>query len=267
MTASGPLAGTSVVVTRSRAQAPDLVERLEAAGAEVVAVPVIEIVDPSDPALLADAIRRLDTYDWVVLSSANAVERFFSKLGSTDRIADALAHVKLAAVGKATAERMRGYGAEPDLVPREFRAEGLVEAFREAGAGPGWRVLVPRAEQGREVLREGLEALGCEVDVVPAYRTAPAEPGPGAIERLRAGVDAVTFTSPSTVRNFVAVLASAGMDTDAFMGSVLKACIGPVTSEALEGIGHAADVEASEHTVPALVEALSARIERGGAPA
>jgi uroporphyrinogen III methyltransferase/synthase len=254
--ADRPLAGRTVVVTRAAAQASDLVAHLEELGAEVLALPVIEIVDPADIGPLQTAIELLAAYDWVVLSSVNAADRFFERVTLSGRGGKILSHVKFAAVGSATAACVRSYGAEPDLVPDDFSAEGLVEAFRAAGAGPGWRVLVPRAAEGREVLRDGLEAMGCEVDVVAAYRTVAAKPEAAAVARLRAGVDAVTFTSPSTVRHFVAVLESGGIDAGTFMREVVKASIGPVTRSALDGMGYGADVEADPYTAEALAAAL-----------
>jgi len=254
-----PLAGRSVVVTRSREQAGSLAVALEALGADVVAFPAIEIVEPDHPEAIEAAIRELPSYDWVVLTSANGVERFFGRLCATERGIHALDGVKIAAVGSATAERMQRFGVDPDLVPDDFHAEGLAEAFRAMGAGPGWRVLMPRAQEGREVLQDTLRSLGAEIDVVPVYRTVPARADAAVVDRLRAGVDAVTFTSPSTVRNFFAFLEAAGVDADALMSGARAATIGPVTTEALLAKGFSADVEASPSTVEALAEGLARR--------
>lgn len=254
-----PLAGRSVVVTRAREQAASLVGALSALGAEVVAFPAIAIVEPPDAELeaLHDAIRRLPEYDWVVFSSANGVRRFFAHLVNVDRTSEALSHVKIAVVGSATAEKMRALGVEPDLVPADFRAEGLVDAFRAQGAGPGWRVLAVRALEGREVLERELRELGVRVDAAVAYRTVPAEPDPAVVERLREGVDAVTFTSPSTVTYFLAFLAAAGIDPDAFMRGTLAASIGPVTTDALRARGYEAGAEARPSTAHALAAAIA----------
>lgn len=257
--ASAPLAGRSVVVTRAREQAGPLVEALGALGAEVIAFPAIAIVEPPESELTAmhERIRHLAEYDWVVFSSANGVERFFAHLVNVDRTAEALTHVKTAAVGSATAEKMRALGVEPDLVPADFRAEGLVAAFCDAGAGAGWRVLAVRALEGRDVLERELGELGVQVDTAVAYRTVPAEPDPGVVERLRAGVDVVTFTSPSTVTHFLAFLAAAGIDADAFMRGTRAASIGPVTTEALRARGYDAVVEAEPSTAVALAAAIA----------
>lgn len=246
-----PLASRTVIVTRSAGQAEGLAARLEALGATVVPMPVIAFADPPDLGPAQRAAGRLGEYDWVVFGSANAADRFVALAGAA-----AFADTRVAAVGTATAERLRELGLRVALVPRDFRAEGLVEAFGEMGTA-GLCVLVPRALEGRDVLREGLEALGARVDVAAVYRTVPAEPDAAAVERLRAGgVDAVTFTSPSTVRNFVEMLRAAGLDADAVMGSLAKASIGPVTTAALEEAGYEADAEADPSTADGLADAL-----------
>lgn len=264
-TFGAPLAGRSVVVTRTREQSRQLAEPLQALGAEVIACPVIAIVDPPDLDPVDDAIRDLETYDWVVLTSTNAVERFIARLVLCDRSAEALSAVKVAVVGEATARRLERFGVTPDLVPDDYRAEGLVERFEAMGAGEGWRVLVPRALTAREILPETLRRRGAHVDVVPVYVTVPAEPDPGVIARLREGsIDAVTFTSPSTVRNFLAILAREGLDPAGVLAGVALASIGPVTTDALNEVGLSATVEADPSTMPVLVEALAAHLSASG---
>lgn len=253
-----PLASRAVIVTRSAGQAEGLVGPLEALGATVITMPVIAFVDPPDVAAAQRAAQRVAEYDWVVFGSTNAADRFVELAGTA-----AFADAKVAAVGSATAARLRELGVEVALVPLDFRAEGLVEAFGGIGAA-GWRILVPRALEGRNVLSDGLKALGAQVDVVAVYRTVPAEPDAATVELLRAGaVDAVTFTSPSTAHNFVAVLREAGIDADDVMRSVVKAAIGPVTAKALEVLGHGADVVAEPSTSEGLADALGRRF--GGA--
>jgi uroporphyrinogen III methyltransferase/synthase len=246
-----------VVVTRTREQSNALAAPLEALGAQVIACPVIAIVEPPDAEPVTAAIDALGSYDWIVLTSTNAVDRFFDRVAAAEGGAEALDRVKLAAVGSATAARMRKRGLVPDLVPEEFRAEGLAEAFCAMGAGPGWRVLLPRALEGRDVIPDELREVGAQVDVVAVYRTVPAEPDPAVVARLRDGhVDAVTFTSPSTVRNFLDLLRRAGLDPATTLGGVALASIGPVTTDALLDAGLEATVEAAPSTVEALVEAL-----------
>jgi uroporphyrinogen III methyltransferase/synthase len=252
-----PLAGRSVIVTRSADQATGLIEPLEALGAEVLLMPVIAVSDPEDWGPVDRAVHVLDTYDWIVLTSANGVDWFDERLRRLGRTL-AATEARFAAVGTTTAARLRERGVEPALVPEHFHAEGLVEAFRALHAPAGMRVLVPRAAEAREVLPDELRALGFEVDVVPVYRLVTAMPPPDVIERLRAGgVNAVTFASGGTVRRFVDVLRGAGLDPQEALAGVTVASIGPVTTQALHAFGIGADVEAREAGAAALAEALA----------
>ncbi|MEA5076051.1 MAG: uroporphyrinogen-III synthase [Coriobacteriia bacterium] len=247
------LRGKRVVVTRSRAQAGALVELLEAAGAEALVFPTIEIVDPPDPGPLDAAIRDLDVYAWAVFTSANAVERFFAHLAAVDKDARALHGLRVAAVGPATALALGAHGIAADFVPDEHVGEGVLEGLCVRGVGEGTRVLLPRALEAREVLPEGLRARGARVDVVPAYQTVTGPGDDAVLERLRAGAaDAVTFTSPSTVRGFVRL--AQGVDTS----GLVVAAIGPIAAKAARDAGFAVAVEPAEYTAPALVTALEA---------
>lgn len=252
-----PLSGRSVVVTRARAQAAALVEPLEALGAEVIAVPVIEIVDPPEPARFDEALRHLADYEWLVLSSANGVARVLARLDALGLGAAALAAVRVAVVGAATATRLAEAGVTPDLVPDDFSQEGLVDAFAALGNSQG-RVLFARALEGRFVLGEQLAALGYDVDLVPAYRTVPAHADPDVVDRLALGVDVITFTSPSTVKNLIAFLEDNGADPAEVLSLAEAASIGPVTTAALVARGIEPAIEPAESTVPALVDAIAA---------
>ena len=203
------------------------------------------------------AIDELESYDWLVLTSTNGVERFLARARKRRGSLAVLGSVRVAAVGTATAERLRSADIEPDLVPDEFHAESLVESFVEMGAGPGWRILLARAAKGRDVIPEQLGERGVEVDVVPVYRTEPVEADRDVLDLLRIGsVDAVTFTSPSTARHFAAAVERAGMDPSRALSLVTVASIGPVTTEALRRLGVEPDVEPAESTIPALAAAL-----------
>lgn len=258
-----PLRGRSVVVTRTREQSADLTEPLQALGAEVVACPVIEVIDPPDFSVIDEAVTRLREYDWVVFTSTNAVRRFFARLEALGVSPDGLREPLLAAVGESTAKVLAKNGFTADFVPpMSFRAEALAEEFVSRGVGPGWHVLIPRALEAREVLPETLRALGAIVDVAPVYRTVPARPCDDVVDRLRGGgFDAVTFTSPSTVRNFLLLLRNVGLDPDDVMARMAAASIGPVTTKALEDAGYSATVEAQPSTVPELVEAIRRHFE------
>jgi uroporphyrinogen III methyltransferase/synthase len=244
---SRPLFGRRVVVTRAREQASDLVARLNAAGADTVELPVIRVVDPSDGgAALRAGAARVHEFDWVVVTSANGAERLCREL----RDARAFGGAQVAAIGPGTAAALRRRGVLADLVPPRFVAEALVEAF-PAGSG---RVLLPRAAVARDTLPDGLRAKGWTVDVVEAYRTERIPVTDEARERARTA-DAITFTSSSTVTNF---LDAAGRDA---LPPVV-ACIGPVTAGTARAQGLRVDVEAAEHTIDGLVEALVAHLSR-----
>jgi uroporphyrinogen III methyltransferase/synthase len=255
-----PLKGRTVVVTRTRAQAAELATILSEAGAEVLEFPTIRIVDPEDWGPADTAAARLADYDWVVFTSANAVRAFFARLTGTG--ADALAGMSVAAVGPATAARLSDRGITPAFVPDDHRAEGVVDGLVERGVGTGSRVLIPRALEARELIPETLRARGAEVDVVPVYRTVLGEGDAAVMTRFGARtVDAVTFTSSSSVRNFVDLLGRDGVP--AILDGVLMASIGPVTSETMRSLGLSPAVEAADSTVAGLVRALVARYEAG----
>ena len=246
-----PLFGRSVVVTRAREQASGLRARLEALGADVVELPSIAI----EP--LTFSLPALDGLDWLVFTSANGVRAFFDRgLAPAGLDARALAGTRVAAIGPGTERVLASHGVRADLVPERFVAESLLEAFPDA-ATAGARVVIARAEQARDVLPEGLTTKGYSVDVLPVYRTVQATPDPGSLDRVRAGeVDAVTFTSSSTVTNLCDLL---GRVPDP---QPLVVSIGPVTSTKARERGLRVDAEAEPHTVDGVVDALVAALER-----
>ena len=244
-----PLSGVSVVVTRPRGQSDELVCGLEGAGARVMALPVIAVADPVDEGAVEEAAGRVADYDWIAFTSANGVDRFVSRL----RDGRALAGVRLAAVGPATAAALGRWHLVADLVSGPGGAAGLVAAMPDAPTPtptPG-RVLFPRAADAREVLGPGLRAKGWEVDEVEAYRTVRASESDGAgAPRVAAavGADVVTFCSPSAVTHYLALCG----------GRVpgVVACLGPVTAAAAEEAGLVVDVVADEQTDQGLIAAL-----------
>ncbi|MGE0877068.1 MAG: uroporphyrinogen-III synthase [Acidimicrobiia bacterium] len=237
-----PLKGRRVVVTRAQDQASELTMRLSDAGAVVIEVPTIKIVDPADGgAALRAAVARLDEYDWVVVTSANGAARFVQAGGG------AQTGTRIAVVGPATADVLGAYGVPVDLVPHRFVAEGLLGAF-EPPPERGGRVLVPQAEVARPVLVDGLRAMGWTVDVVVAYRTIPAELPEELIEAA-AGADAITFTASSTVANFVN---AAGVEA---VPSVVV-CIGPATAATARERGLDVTAVATTHDLAGLVAAV-----------
>ena len=235
-----PLAGTSVAVTRARAQASGLAARLRALGAEVLEAPAIRIEPIAGPA------PRIDVYDLVCLTSPNGVALLFDRLAGEGLDARSLAGARIAAIGPGTAAALRQRGVIADVVPERFVAEGLVEALADV---PVTRALIARAAQARDTLPDALRRRGAEVDVVDLYETV-AEPLDAAALAQLARADYVTFTSSSTVRF---LLQSAGGRLD---GNPRIVSIGPVTSETLREHGLTVDVEAGRHDIDGLVEAL-----------
>lgn len=249
---ASPLRGRRVVVTRARDQAEELAAQLLALGAEVVEAPSIRI-EPLDQGPLRDALARLEEYDWLVVTSRNTVALVWEALRAAGGDAHALSGVRVAAVGPATAEALRELGVAIAVVPERFVAEGVLEALRGRGDVRGRRVLFPAAEGARDVLPAGLRELGATVDEIAVYRSVPDDSWRGAVAaRLGRGeVDAVTFTSGSTVRHFVDAV---GVEL-ARRARVVT--IGPVTSDAARAAGLDVAAEAHEATIPSLVDAVA----------
>lgn len=259
--APGPLAGTTVVVTRTRAQASSLVDRLTGRGASVVELPVIAVEDAPDG---GEALRHsadqaaTGAYDWLVFTSANAASRFLASLD--DRPVPQT--TQWAAVGSGTAATLARGGHPADLVPATSLAEALADELPGPPAATGGRaagrVLFPRAESVRGVLASGLRAKGWVVDEVIAYRTVAGSPEPEAVAAA-SRADAVAFTSSSTVERTVELL---GIDKV----PPVVVSIGPITSASVVAAGLAVTVEAIEHTIDGLVAAVVTAFDRGGNP-
>jgi uroporphyrinogen III methyltransferase / synthase len=251
-----PLFGRRIVVTRPRAQAAGFIDALAAAGAEVVPCPTIEIVPPDSWAALDAAIARIDTYDWIVLTSVNGVAMFFERLRAQRRDVRRLHRARIATVGPATAAALAARGVLVEVVPEEFRAEGVAAAMHAAGVA-GARVLLPRAAGAREILPALLRAAGAEVDEVASYRTTMPRTDMREVRELLAAhaVDLVSFTSSSTVRHFVALL---GDDASELLRDVAVGCIGPITANTAREVGLRVVVEPAAYTVPAFSEAILA---------
>lgn len=248
-----PLFGKTVIVTRARAQASALTKKLEAQGARVLEVPAIKIVPPADFAPLDKAIAEIDTYKWLILTSVNGVEYFFNRLQKAGKDSRALCGVKIAAIGSATAEALKGYGITADLIPSAYKAEELADALAE-DTKAGDKLLLARAKVARNVLPERLRALGAQVDVVAAYETvADCQNKEELLEALESGeASVVTFTSSSTVTNLLDVLG----DKKDLLNKVALAAIGPVTAETLEKNGLKPAISAAEYTIDGLTTAI-----------
>jgi uroporphyrinogen III methyltransferase / synthase len=244
-----PLFGRRVLVTRTRAQTSELSGALRAAGAEPVELPVIEVVDPDDGgAALRAAATELGSYDWIVLTSPNGVRRLLRAVSEAAGDARAFGSARVAAIGPGTAAALAEGGITADLVPERFVAESLLDALPDPDAGG--RLLLARAAVARDVLPDGLRAVGWEVDVVDAYRTVPATVT-DEHRALASGADIVTFTSSSTVDGFLDLVGTEAVPP-------IVACIGPVTAATARQRGLTVDVEADVHTIAGLVDALAA---------
>ncbi|MCC7417611.1 MAG: uroporphyrinogen-III C-methyltransferase [Acidobacteria bacterium] len=251
-----PLFGKRVLVTRARDQAAGFVQAIEAAGGEAIEAPMIRILPPDEYGPLDEACARAGSFEWIVFASRNAVDAFLERLLASPQDVRALAGVRLCAVGAATAARLAERGLKADLVPPEYRAESIAQAL---GSVQGRRILLPRADIGREALADDLRRGGAQVVEVVAYRTGVAEPGredePDIYQMLLDGrIDVVTFTSPSAVRNFARVV-GAEPAADLLRPTVVAA-IGPVTADAAAQFGITAAIVPAQHTVPALVDAI-----------
>ncbi len=254
-----PLFGRRIVVTRPREDAPELVDRLVMLGAEAIEAPMTRILPPEDFGPLDEALAQVDKFDWVIFSSANAVDSFMSRLIAGGRDARALKGVRLCTVGPATRDRLHRYALKVDLVPEEGRPEGIVKALEGAGGLDGKSFLLPRANVGREVLAEELRRAGGDVVDVTAYRilvTEAERDGEPDIYRLllERRIDVVTFTSASTVRNFVELLGRE--QAQDLLQQTTVACVGPVTAEAASQLGIQTTIMPGEYTIPALVDAI-----------
>ncbi|MDA0207093.1 MAG: uroporphyrinogen-III C-methyltransferase [Acidobacteria bacterium] len=242
-----PLFGQRIVLTRAEEQAGESAEQLRRLGAEVIAAPTIEIVEPSSWAAIDAAIANLETYDWLIFTSRNGVERFLARLDASERDLRAVKG-RIAAIGPATAEALAQARLKVDCLPEEFVAESLLDAFDAELTGK--KILLARAEVAREVLPEGLRRRGASVDVAPVYRTVV--PDSATLRRALATKppDWITFTSSSTVRHFVEM---AGVDV---LKTARIASIGPITSATIREYGIEPTVEAEPHTMVGLVAAI-----------
>jgi uroporphyrinogen III methyltransferase / synthase len=251
-----PLAGRTVVVTRAAAQAQRFTELLQASGARVIEAPAIVIGAPASWEPLDAALSALDSFTWVVFTSTNGVLMVDRRLAALGLGWPMLSGRRVAAIGPATADALREHGVRVDVVPAEYRAEGLVERLRPR-LTPGDRVLLPRAAQTRDVLVTELRELGVQVTEVAAYATRKAEGGaPRLAEALAAGaVDAVTFTSSSTARNFSEAFSDD--ERRSWRGRVAVASIGPITAATAAEYGLSTDIMPPEYTIPALARAIA----------
>jgi uroporphyrinogen-III synthase len=251
---SGPLAGKRIVVTRALAQAEGLSSLLRQFGADVIDAPVIEIHPPDSYEALDAALNTILDYDWLILTSVNGVEAMFSRLEPLGLSVDSLQHLKIAAIGPATEERIQDHGLVVDIVPQRYVAEEVVRSLRKLTKGE--KVLLVRAKVARDVIPEELRQAGAQVDVVEAYQTVVPEDAKKRLQSIFSDgpVDAITFTSSSTVKNFLSL--TTATDVPGKLAKVKFASIGPVTSDTLREFGLPVHVEADEYTMEGLAQAI-----------
>lgn len=251
-----PLFGKTIVVTRARRQASDLVAQLTAMGARCLEFPTITIAPADDETPLDDAIDVLDSYDWIVFTSVNGVDRFFERLRARGRDTRALGGLKTAAIGPVTAARLRRFGLNSDIIPETYRAESVVAAF-SAEEMTGKKVLLPRAKGARPVLPLELARMGARVNEVCTYQTRMVTENVRELNaELESGqVDLITFTSSSTVKNFMALLPPE-KSVDLLKGVTL-ASIGPITTETAQSLGLSVAITAETFTIPGLCQAIA----------
>jgi uroporphyrinogen III methyltransferase / synthase len=248
-----PLFGRRVAVTRTRRQAGELVARLRALGADAFEMPTIRIEPAPDKRAFYELVADAHTYDWVIFTSPNGVDAFFRAFFEIFKDAREIGGVRIAAIGPATAARVRAFHLAVDFQPETYVAEAILEGLRAETSVENLKFLLARAEGAREVLAEELTRMGAIVDEAVAYRTVPETGDPtGGVRRFREeGADMITFTSSSTVRNFKDL----GLPVPA---GLVTASIGPVTSATMREMGLPVDIEAGQHDIPGLVRAIVA---------
>jgi uroporphyrinogen III methyltransferase/synthase len=248
-----PLFGKRIVVTRSRKQSSALSGKLRILGADVYELPTIRIEPPENLRDFGELVRDAFQYDWLIFTSVNGVEAFFDMFYRLYNDSRNIGNVKIAAIGPATAQRIKDFHLAVDLQPKEFVAEAIISELLEFGSVDNLRFLLARAEGAREFLSKRLTELGAIVDEAIAYRTVPETTDPsGGLDRFRAeGADLITFTSSSTVENFLVLQLR-------LPGTLKTASIGPITSETIRKNGLKVDVEAAKYDIDGLVDAIVA---------
>lgn len=256
-----PLVGRTIVITRAQSQANEFVSELERYGAEVVVCPTIEIRELESYERLDEAIDHLYGYDWLIFTSVNGVDYFFKRLKVSKRETSDLDELKVCAIGEATAERLSELHVHVDVIPEEFKAEGVFAALERFVGGPealrNLNVLIPRASVARDYLPKALEEAGARVDVVPAYRTSlPENLDRGRVAAmLSGGADCIAFTSSSTVRNLAQLFDA--QDLSSALAGVVIACIGDITATTAADYGLRVDIQPRQFTIPSLARAIA----------
>ena len=253
----GSLLGKRILITRAHHQAAEMARELEALGATVISIPTIEIRPPQSFQPLDKALKKIPAYDWLVLTSVNGVSALSKRLDKVEMHPGMLRHLSVAAIGPATRDAIEKLGLKVTVTPDEYIAESVVSALKEKVAGK--RVLLIRAKVARDVIPQELRKAGAEVDVAEAYETVVPTNSADKLRALLADESArphiITFTSSSTATNFVTLLGS-GVSPKTALQGIMLASIGPVTTATLRDAGLAADIEATDYTIPGLIAAI-----------
>ena len=252
------LSGKRILITRPRHQANTFAEALQVQGAQPVYLPTIQISPVEDTTCLDRALAHLDKYDWLVLTSANAVEVVCERLNAMEIKPDS-PPLKVAAIGPKTAAALEACGVSPNFMPSEHISEAILPGLGDLHER--W-VLLPLADIAQNTLPNAIQDAGGISHVVIAYHTVPAMPDPEGLAEIQAGVDVITFTSGSTARNFVELTQNAGLDPFDLPGNPIIACIGPKTAQAAGEVGIMVDIVAEEYTTERLVEAIANHLSR-----
>ncbi|MCP3876362.1 MAG: uroporphyrinogen-III C-methyltransferase [Desulfobacteraceae bacterium] len=255
-----PLFGKRIVITRARVQASSLISKLSKLGAYCIEIPTIQIAPPKDIGPLKESIKNINAFDWLIFTSVNGVKFFFDTLFDMGKDVRVLGHLKFACIGPVTKERLQDFGIISDILPKTYRAESVIDAFSSVKI-KNKKVLIPRAKKARTILPEELIKMGADVDEVTAYETQLSTNGKDELIDLleNKGIDAVTFTSSSTVSNFMSLLEN--KDAKKLLNNVITASIGPITSDTARSLDIKPDIEADEYTIQGLVDSLLAHYE------
>jgi len=241
-----------ILITRPKERAKEFAELITAEGAQPIFFPVIQISPLNDTSHLDNTLRNIANYDWLIFTSVHAVEAIFTRIQALEIVISNQLHI--AVVGTQTEASLTKHGIKADFIPTEYSAESIADDLSKDISSK--RVLLPQSNLSRDTLAKSLHSAGAIVDEVIAYHTLKAQPDPEAITSLRSGVDIITFASPSSVSGFVDVLTENNLDIHNLPNNPLIACIGQVTAEATRKIGLDVHIEAKEHTIKGLVEAM-----------
>jgi len=256
-----PLFGKKIVVTRARVQASGLVDKLRQLGAHCVEIPTIKVVAPEDNTPLVDAVKSLDQYEWIIFTSVNGVKYFFKTLFAQGLDVRALGNHQFACIGPVTRDELEKFGIISDVLPKTYRAESVVDAFKDRGISDK-KILLPRAMEARTILPEELRNMGAHVHEVTAYETQQVSNAKNELMALLKDgeIDMVTFTSSSTVKNFMALIPE--QDRAPLLSKVIHACIGPITEDTAISLGLAPQIVADTYTIDGLVDVIVAYYTR-----